>query len=136
MFYTTLTTNHQILLKDDKDSTISLDIIILKTKGHKKTLQQQESTIAYVVTTETAIITQDTKQIEVPYCIYYNKLYHNVRKCYMLYPELKPKNTGLKKRKLRRQKAETGNESDSSVGLIAHFGMAATSDEGSLLHTQ
>ena len=135
MFYTTLTTNHQILPRDDEDSTISLDIVVLKTKGHKKTLQQQESAVAYVATTETAMVAQDTKQIEVPYCTYCNKPYHNVRKCYMLYPELKPKNTGLKKRKLRRQKAETGNESDSSVGLIAHFGMAATSDEGSLLYT-
>ena len=53
----------------------------------------------------------------------------------MLYPELKPKNTSLKKRKLKKQKAKTNNELDSLVSLITYFGIAVTSDKGSLLYT-
>jgi hypothetical protein len=136
VFYTTLTTNYQIL-PSDNDNTIDFDAIALKTKGHKKTLQQQEqqeSAVANVaITAQTAIVSQDTKQIEVPYCTHCNKLYHNVRKCYILHPELKDSNS--RKRKPKRQRVETGNESDGSIGLVAYFGMAATSDTGSLLHT-
>jgi hypothetical protein len=110
----------------------------LKTKGHKKTLQQQEqqeSAVANVATVaQTAIVSQDTKQIEVPYCTHCNKLYHNVQKCYILHPELK--NSNSRKRKPKRQRVKTGNKSDSSIGLVAHFGITATSDTGSLLHTQ
>ena len=80
------------------------------------------------------MVSRDTKQIEVPYCTHCNKPYHNVRKCYILHPELKDSNS--RKRKPKRQRVETGNESDGSIGLVAHFGMAATSDTGSLLHTQ
>jgi hypothetical protein len=109
----------------------------LKTKGHEKTLQQQEqqeSAVANVATTaQTAIVSQDTKQIEVPYYTHCNKLYHNVRKCYILHPKLK--NSNSRKRKSKRQRVETDNESDGSIGLVAHFGIAVTSDTGSLLHT-
>jgi hypothetical protein len=48
VFYTTLTTNYQILLTDNSNiinlnteatnNTISFDVIALKTKGHEKTL--------------------------------------------------------------------------------------------------
>jgi hypothetical protein len=109
----------------------------LKTKGHEKTLQQQEqqkSAVANVATTaQTAIVLQNTKQIKVPYYIHCNKLYHNVRKCYILHPELK--NSNNRKKKPKRQKVKTGNKSDSSIGLVAYFGIAATSDTDSLLYT-
>jgi hypothetical protein len=137
VFYTTLTTNYQIL-PSNNNNTINFDAIALKTKGHKKTLQQQEqqkSAVANVATTaQTAMVSQDTKQIEVPYCTHCNKLYHNVRKYYILHPELK--NSNSRKRKSKRQRVETDNKSDGSIGLVAHFGMAATSDTDSLLHTQ
>ena len=138
VFYTTLTTNYQIL-PSDNDNTIDFDAVALKTKGHEKTLQQQEqqksavANVAATQTIQTAIVSQDTKQIEVPYCTHCNKPYHNVRKCYILHPELK--NSNSRKRKPKRQRVETGNESDGSIGLVAHFGMAATSDTGSLFHT-
>jgi hypothetical protein len=79
-------------------------------------------------------VLQDTKQIEVLYYTHYNKLYHNVQKCYILYPNLKPESADIKKPK--RSRAKTGNKSDSSVSLIAHFGMTVTSDTNSLLHIQ
>jgi hypothetical protein len=114
--------------------------VALKTKGHEKTLQQQEqqkSAVANVATTQTiqtAIVSQDTKQIEVPYCIHCNKPCHNVQKCYILHLELK--NSNSRKRKPKRQGVETGNESDGSIGLVAYFSIAATSDTNNLLHTQ
>jgi hypothetical protein len=111
--------------------------VALKTKGHKKTLQQQEqqkSAITNVaITAQTAIVSQNTKQIEVPYCTHYNKLYHNVRKCYILHLELKNRNS--RKRKSKRQRVETNNKSDGLIGLVAYFGIAATSDTNSLLYT-
>jgi hypothetical protein len=80
-------------------------------------------------------VSQDTKQIEVLYCTHYNKLYHNVQKCYILHPELK--NSNSRKRKPKRQRVETGNKLDSlSIGLVAHFSMAAISNTGSLFYTQ
>jgi hypothetical protein len=80
------------------------------------------------------MVLQDTKQIKVSYCTHCNKPYYNVRKCYILYLELK--NSNSRKRKPKRQRVETGNESDGLIGLVAYFSMAATSDTGSLLHTQ
>jgi hypothetical protein len=63
VFYITLTTNYQILLADDSNiinldtgatsNTISFDAVALKTKGHEKTLQQQDNTIANVAVTQT-----------------------------------------------------------------------------------
>lgn len=144
VFYTTLTTNYQIL-PGDNGNIIDFDTVILKTKGHEKTLQQRESAIANVATatavqttTETAMMSQDTKQIEVPYCTHCNKPYHNIRKCYVLHPELKPKGANSKntKKKSKRQRIDADNESDGSIGLVAHFGMTATSDTSDLLHTQ
>jgi hypothetical protein len=41
VFYTILTTNYQIL-PSDNNNTIDFDAVALKTKGYKKTLQQQE----------------------------------------------------------------------------------------------
>jgi hypothetical protein len=41
VFYTTLTTNYQIL-PSDNNNTIDFNTVALKTKGHKKTLQQQK----------------------------------------------------------------------------------------------
>jgi hypothetical protein len=80
-------------------------------------------------------VLQDTKQIEVPYYIHYNKLYHNVQKCYILHPELK--NSNSRKRKPKRQRVKTGNKLNSLlIGLVAYFGMAATSNTSSLLYTQ
>jgi hypothetical protein len=79
-------------------------------------------------------VSQDTKQIEVPYYTHCNKLYHNVRKCYILHPELKDSNS--RKKKPKRQRVKTGNKSDGSIGLVAYFSIAATSDTGSLLYTQ
>jgi hypothetical protein len=78
-------------------------------------------------------VSQDTKQIEVPYYTHYNKLYYNVRKCYILYLELKDSNS--RKRKPKRQRVKTGNKSDSLIGLVAYFGIAATSNTNSLLYT-
>jgi hypothetical protein len=136
VFYTTLTINYQIL-PSNNDNTIDFDAVALKTKGHEKTLQQQEqqeSAIANVATTaQTAMVSQDTKQIEVPYCTHCNKPYHNVRKCYILHPELK--NSNSRKTKPKRQRVETGNKSDGSIGLVAYFSMAVTSDTDSLLYT-
>jgi hypothetical protein len=114
--------------------------VALKTKGHEKTLQQQkqqESAVANVAATQTiqtAMVSQDTKQIEVPYCTHCNKPYHNVQKCYILHLELK--NSNNRKRKPKRQRVETGNKLNGlSIGLVAYFGMAATSDTDSLLYT-
>jgi hypothetical protein len=137
VFYTTLTTNYQIL-PSDNNNTIDFDAVALKIKGHEKTLQQQEqqkSAVANVaITAQTAMMSQDTKQIKVPYCTHYNKLYHNVQKCYILYPELK--NSNSRKRKPKRQRVETGNKSDGLTGLVAYFSIAATSDTDSLLYIQ
>jgi hypothetical protein len=77
---------------------------------------------------------QNTKQIEVLYYTYYNKLYHNVQKYYILH--LKLKNSNSRKRKPKKQRVKTGNKSDGLIGLIAYFGIAATSDTDSLLYTQ
>jgi hypothetical protein len=79
-------------------------------------------------------VSQNTKQIKVPYYTHYNKPYHNVRKCYILHPELK--NSTSRKRKPKRQRVKTNNESDGLIGLVAHFGLAATNNTNSLLHTQ
>lgn len=137
VFYTTLTTNYQILPGEGND-TVDFDTVALKTKSHEKTLRQQEGVIASVATTmHTAMISQDTRQIEVPYCTHCNKPYHNARKCYTLHPELKPKgDNNSKRKKPKRQRVDPGNESDSSISLVAHFGMAATSDANSILYTQ
>jgi hypothetical protein len=65
VFYTTLITNYQILPADDNNiinldtgatsNTIGFDAVALKTKGHEKTLQQQDNTIANVVPTNTTL---------------------------------------------------------------------------------
>jgi hypothetical protein len=79
-------------------------------------------------------MSQDTKQIEVPYCTHYNKLYHNVQKCYILHLELKDSNS--RKKKPKRQRVKTSNKSNGLIGLVAYFSIAATSDTNSLLYTQ
>jgi hypothetical protein len=79
-------------------------------------------------------MSQDTKQIKVPYCTHYNKLYHNIRKCYILH--LKLKNSNSRKKKPKRQRVKTSNKSDGLIGLVTYFGITATSDTNSLLHTQ
>jgi hypothetical protein len=111
--------------------------VALKTKGHKKTLQQQKqqkSAVANVATTaQTAIVSQDTKQIEVPYYTHYNKLYYNVRKYYILHLELK--NSNSRKKKPKRQRVKTNNKSNSLIGLIAYFSITATNNTNSLLYT-
>jgi hypothetical protein len=80
------------------------------------------------------MVSQDIKQIEVPYCTHCKKPYYNVRKCYTLHLERKKSNS--RKKKPKRQRVETGNESDGLlIGLVAYFGIAATSDTDSLFYT-
>jgi hypothetical protein len=79
-------------------------------------------------------VSQDTKQIKVPYYTHYNKLYYNVQKCYILYLELK--NNNSRKRKPKRQRVKTGNKSNGLISLITYFGIAATNNTSSLLYTQ
>jgi hypothetical protein len=79
-------------------------------------------------------VSQDTKQIKVPYYTHCNKLYYNVRKYYILHLELK--NSNNRKRKPKRQRVKTNNESDGSIGLVAYFSIIVTSDTNSLLYTQ
>jgi hypothetical protein len=79
-------------------------------------------------------MSQNTKQIKVPYCTHYNKLFYNVQKCYILH--LKLKNNNSRKRKPKRQRVKTNNKSDSLISLIAYFSMVATSNTNSLLYTQ
>ena len=96
IFYTSFTTNNQILLDDDRGE-VNFDFVALKTKGYERTLAQEESatvltasTATTIVTTGTALMaTGNTRNIEVPYCMHCHKSYHTKEKCWTLYPHLK-----------------------------------------------
>ncbi len=78
IFYTSFTTNNQILPDDDRNE-VDFDFVALKAKGYERTLAQEESVAALAVsiasTTGTALAaTGDTKNIEVPYCTHCHKI--------------------------------------------------------------
>lgn len=144
IFYTSFTTNNQIL-PDDDGNEVDFDFVALKAKGYERTLAQEESVAALVVsmasTTSTALAaTGDTRNIEVPYCTHCHKSYHTKEKCWTLYPHLKQQAKAEKGRRRpsskKRKTREDDDESDDPVGLIAHFGMTSNNDAGNLLHTQ
>ena len=144
IFYTSFTTNNQIL-PDNDGNEVDFDFVALKAKGHERTLAQEESIAALAVsttsTTSTALTaTGDTKNIEVPYCTHCHKSYHTKEKCWTLHPHLKQQAKARKERRgpssKKRKTHEDDDESDDPVGLIAHFGMTANNDTGNLLHTQ
>ena len=85
IFYTSFTTNNQILPNNDRDE-VDFDFVALKTKGYERTLAQEESVAALAVstalTTGTALAaTGDTRNIEVPYCTHCHKSYYTKEKC-------------------------------------------------------
>ena len=72
IFYTSFTTNNQIL-PDNDENEVNFDFIALKAKGHERTLAQEESAAALTAsmasTANTAlIVTGDTRNTEVLYC--------------------------------------------------------------------
>jgi len=92
IFYTSFTTNNQILL--DNGNEVNFDFIVLKAKGYKCTLTQKESIAVLAVSmasiTDTALITtSDTRNIKVPYYTHCHKSYYTKEKCWTLYPHLK-----------------------------------------------
>lgn len=148
IFYTSFTTNNQILPGDD-GGEVDFDFVALKAKGYERTLAQEESVAALAASTASTTIattgialaaTGDTRNIEVPYCTHCHKSYHTKEKCWTLYPHLKQQAKAGKGRRgpstKRRKTREDDDESDDPVGLIAHFGMTANDDTGNLLHTQ
>jgi len=144
IFYTSFTTNNQILPNDDGDE-VDFDFVALKAKGYERTLAQEESLAVLAVSTAstagTALAaTGDTRSIEVPYCTHCHKSYHTKEKCWTLHPHLKQQAKTRKERRglssKKRKIHEDDDESDDPVGLIAHFGMTANNDAGNLLHTQ
>jgi len=144
IFYTSFTTNNQIL-PDDDGGEVNFDFVALKAKGYERTLAQEESVATLAVsmasTTGTALAaTGDTRNVEFPYCTHCHKSYHTKEKCWMLYPHLKQQAKAGKGRRgpsdKKRKTHKDDDESDDPVGLIAHFGMTANNDTGNLLHTQ
>jgi hypothetical protein len=145
IFYTSFTTNNQILPGDD-GGEVDFDFVALKAKGYERTLAQEESVtmstaLTTVTTTDTALAaTGDTRNIEVPYCTHCHKSYHTKENCWTLHPHLKQQAKAGKGRRgpssKKRKTREDDDESDDPIGLIAHFGMTANNDTGNLLHTQ
>lgn len=144
IFYTSFTTNNQIL-PDDDGNKVDFDFVALKAKGHERTLAQKESlailAISTASTTNTALMaTSDVKNVEIPYCTHYHKTYHTKEKCWTLHPHLKQQAKAKKERReqlsKKRKIHEEADDSDDPVGLIAHLGLTASNDTGSLLHTQ
>jgi hypothetical protein len=148
IFYTSFTTNNQILPGDD-GGEVDFDFVALKAKGYERTLAQEESVTALTASTASKTVTTtgialaatgDTRNIEVPYCTQCHKSYHTKEKCWTLYPHLKQQAKAGKGRRgpsgKKRKTREDDDESDDPVSLIAHFGMTADNDTGNLLHTQ
>jgi len=144
IFYTSFTTNNQIL-PDDDGGEVDFDFVALKAKGYERTLAQEESVATLAVsmasTTGTALAaTGDTRNVEFPYCTHCHKSYYTKEKCWMLYPHLKQQAKARKGRRgpsdKKRKTYEDDDESDDPVGLIEHFGMTANNNTGNLLHTQ
>ena len=148
IFYTSFTTNNQIL-PDDDGGEVNFDFIALKTKGYERTLAQEESVTALTASIATAttttagialVATGDTRNIKVPYCTHCHKSYYTKEKCWTLHPHLKQQaKAGKGRRGLFSKKRKTykdDDESDNPVGLITHFRMTANNDTGNLLHTQ
>jgi hypothetical protein len=147
IFYTSFTTNNQILLGDN-GGEVDFDFVALKTKGYEHTLAQEESVTALTASTVSTTIattsialtaTGDTRNIEVPYCTHCHKSYHTKEKCWTLYPHLKQQAKAGKGRhgpsSKKTKTHEDYDELDDPIGLIAHFGMTANNDTGNLLHT-
>ena len=147
IFYTLFITNNQILLDDD-GGEINFNFIILKIKGYKRILIQEENTttlIAFIAiaTTTTASITLmatgDIKNIKVPYYIYCYKSYYTKEKCWMLHPHLKQQAKAKKEyHRLFNKKRKTykdNNKLNNPIGLITHFKMTANNNTNNLLHT-
>ena len=97
IFYTLFTINNQIL-PDDNRGKVNFNFITLKAKGYKCILIQKESiTVLTVFIAITTILitgialtaTSNTRNIKVPYYIYYHKSYHTKKKYWILYPHLK-----------------------------------------------
>ena len=91
IFYTLFTINNQIL-PDDNRGEVNFNFIILKAKGYKHILTQKESitaltafiAITIVITSTVLIATGNTRNIKVPYYMYYHKSYYTKKKCWML----------------------------------------------------
>ena len=85
------------------------------------------------------IITSNTRNIEVLYCIYCYKSYYTKEKCWILYPHLKQQAKARKGyRGLSNKKRKTykdNNKSDNPTGLITHFKITVNSNINNLLHT-
>ena len=96
-------------------------------------------TITITITSIIFIVTSNTKNIKVPYCIYYHKSYYTKEKCWMLYPHLKQqakaekKHCGLFSKKKKTYK--DNNKSDNPIGLIIHFKITANNNTSNLLYT-
>ena len=145
VFYTSFTTNNQILPDKDDEPGITFDFVALKTKGYEKTLAQEDASTALAAktlpaTTDAALAAAgETRNIEVPWCTYCSKAWHTKEKCWVLHPNLKKDARAGKDRRGhvgKKRKQNDDDDSDDPVGLIAHFGMTASNDSGNLLHTQ
>lgn len=144
IFYTSFTTNNQIL-PDDDGNEVDFDFVALKAKGHERTLAQEDSVAVLALstasTTNTALMaTGDVRNVEIPYCTHCHKSYHTKEKCWALHPHLKQQVKARKERRgqlsKKRKTPEQDEDSDDPVGLIAHLGLTANNDTGNLLHTQ
>ena len=95
-------------------------------------------TITITITSIIFIVTSNTKNIKVPYCIYYHKSYYTKEKCWILYLYLKQQAKARKKYyRLFNKKRKTykdNNKLDNPIGLITHFGIIANSNINNLLY--
>ena len=84
------------------------------------------------------IVTSNTKNIKVPYYIYYHKSYHTKEKCWILYLYLKQQAKAKKghyrlfnkKRKIYKD----NNKLNNPIGLIIYFKITANSNTNNLLY--
>ena len=95
--------------------------------------------ITIVTTSTVLIVTGNTRNIKVPYCMYCHKSYYIKEKCWILYLYLKQQAKAKKGYyRLSNKKRKTykdNNKLDNPVGLITHFGMTANSNANNLLYT-
>ena len=132
---------------DNNKDKVNFNFIALKTKGYKRILIQKESMTILTVSIATTIImtgtvlivTSNTRNIKVSYCMYCYKSYYTKEKCWMLYPHLKQQaNAGKERRRLSSKKRKIykdNNELNKPIGLITYFGMTANNDINNLLYT-
>lgn len=151
VFYTSFTTNNQILPggEDDGESGVTFDFVALKTKGYEKTLAQEDISTALTATRTISSPTiandttpaagGDTRNIEVPWCTHCSKSYHTKDQCWILHPHLKRRSKAGKGRHgppNKRRRRGDDDDDDGPISLIAHFGMTANNDVDNIIHTQ